>query len=105
MSTLKRHLAKGDFPEWCKSNPPKTLNKNRSIDGDLHFAGTGNKNSDVMFVAPCVLDEEANDKTSPARLLKGPSANLFHRNLRQVGINPEDIYYTCLLYTSDAADE
>lgn len=96
MSTIKRHLAKGDYPEWSKSNPPKNLNKNRTIDGVLHFAGVGNKDSDVMFFAPCVLDEEANDRNSPARLLKGPSANLFHRNLRQVGIKPEDIYYTTL---------
>lgn len=96
MPSVKRQLAKGEYPDWCKSNPPKNLNKNRTIDGVLHFAGVGNKSSDVMFVAPCVLDEEANDRTSPARLLKGPSSNLFQRNLRQVGIDPTSIYYTTL---------
>lgn len=96
MSAVKRQLAKGDYPEWCKSNPPKNLNKNRTIDGVLHFAGVGNKESDIMFIAPCVLDEEANDKSSPAKLLKGPSSNLFLRNLRKVGIDPDKIYYTTL---------
>jgi len=94
--SLKRQLAKGDFPDWCVSNPPNKLNKNRTIDGVLHFAGVGNKDSDLMFVAPCVLDEEANDKTSPAKLLKGPSANIFLRNLRKVGIDPDKVYYTTL---------
>jgi uracil-DNA glycosylase family 4 len=96
VSLIKHQLAKGDYPEWTTKPPPKNLNKNRTIDGVLHFAGVGNKKSDVMFFAPCVMDEEANDRTSPARLLKGPSANLFFRNLRQVGIDPASIYYTTL---------
>jgi len=93
---VKRPLAKGDYPEWCKSAPPKTLNKNRTIDGVLHFSGVGDVSSDVLFVGPCVLDEEANDRTSPARLLKGPASNLFLRNLQRSGFDPKQIYYTTL---------
>ncbi len=96
MSHITRQLAKGDYPEWCESNPPNTLNRNRTIDGVLHFAGVGKKPADVMFVAPCVLFEEANDRTSPAQLLKGPAANLFLRNLKKTGFDPSDVYYTTL---------
>jgi len=96
VSEIKRQLAKGEYPEWCKSSPPNSLNKNRTIDGVLHFAGVGKKPADVMFVAPCVLFEEANDRTSPARLLKGPASNLFLRNLKRVGFNTDEIYYTTL---------
>jgi uracil-DNA glycosylase family 4 len=89
---------KSPYPEvFGDADPPKTLNKSRRIKNILHLAGVGAESPDIMFVGPCALEEEINDRTSPSRLLKGPAANLFQRLLGQLGIDSSQYYYTTVV--------
>jgi uracil-DNA glycosylase family 4 len=93
----KAPVVKSGYPEIFTSDPPKELNKNRSIDGVLHLAGVGPKPCDLMVVSTCALEEETSKATnSRPMFLKGPQGNLFQRLLRQCGVLPSDIYYTAL---------
>lgn len=66
-------------------------------DGVTYFLGRGNrKRPDVMFVAPCPLEEELDSRFSPAMLLKGSPGALFERSARRAGIDVKSQYYTTL---------
>ena len=75
--------------------PPQSLKVSRTIGdyawtdrrdrpqkGVLHLAGKGPRPADVLFVSPCVLEEELEDRYQPPALLKGPAASLFLRNIK-----------------------
>lgn len=86
------------YPEVFEDlEPPKKLNKNRRIKGVLHLAGVGSENPDIMFVGPVALEEEISDRSSPARLLKGPASNLFHRLAAKAGLDSKSYYYTTVV--------
>ena len=65
--------------------------------GIKHLPGVGSSTAEVMFVGTCVLNEELYSKSSKAKMLKGPAANLFIRCLARVGIEKDDYFYTTLV--------
>ena len=90
--------------------PPQSLKVSRTIGdyawtdrrdrpqkGVLHLAGKGPRPADVLFVSPCVLEEELEDRYQPPALLKGPAASLFLRNIKKVGFEQGDYHYTSLV--------
>ncbi len=90
--------------------PPKSLWKARRIGnkeyvqksgkvlkGVLHLPGRGSKTASVMFISPCVLQEEQwSNYSSDPILLKGAPGNLFLRCIRRTGFKDEDWFYTTL---------
>lgn len=81
---------------FMNSEPPKVLKRNKYVEGVLHFAGVGNPEADLMFVALSPLDEERDKRTSPSTLMKGSVANVFRRACQRSGLRDEDYYYTTL---------
>jgi len=66
-------------------------------DGGTYFIGRGNRTKpDIMFVSTCPLEEELDDKFSPAMLLKGSPGALLGRSSMRAGIDMKDHYYTTL---------
>ena len=78
--------------------PPKRRSKNTYIEGKLHFAGLGNKNSNIVFVAPTPLREDERSDESPPSLLKGEVGAIFRRLVTRSGLGNIDknCYYTTL---------
>jgi uracil-DNA glycosylase family 4 len=81
---------------FIDSEPPQVLQKNKYIEGILHFAGTGNPEANLMFVALSPLDEERDKRTSPSMLMKGSVSNVFRRACLRSGLKDDDYYYTTL---------
>lgn len=66
-------------------------------DNGTYFLGRGNRTRpDIMFVSSCPLEEELDDKFSPAMLLKGSPGALLGRSAMRAGIDLQDHYYTTL---------
>jgi len=95
------------------SGHPKTVNTTRRVNGELYVAGEGPreengkpKQSDIMFVAASVLEEEARETQelnvsggvlkSKARYLKGASGAILKDLLLGVSIDIKECYYTAL---------
>ena len=75
----------------------RLLPKSKKIGGKLHLAGTGNLNASIVFVGPCVLEEEMLDAPTQPAMLKGPAADLLLRQLSRAEIPFEEIYYTTVV--------
>lgn len=65
-----------------------------TVKGVLHLRGRGAMGAEVLFVSPCVLQEEL-DSTVP-QMLRGAPGNLFMRNLSRAGFADTDWYYTTI---------
>ena len=100
------------YPEMFTGlQPPLALNVSRTIGtyilkdrfgrektGVLHLAGKGPRPCDVLFVSPCVLQEELEDRYGKPEMLKGPAASLFLRSCKKVGFDPDvDFHYTTVV--------
>lgn len=81
---------------------PSILKKNAKLRGKTWLAGFGNRNARIMFVTPCVLEEEAAEikeigfkKTIPRtpRVGDTPHWSIFRRLLEHAHINPDDCFY------------
>ena len=84
---------------FLKQEPPQELKKNRYIEGKLHFAGVGNKDADIMFVAASPLsEEERRDKSEPGLLRNTEVSALFSRLCHRAGFGDvqTNCYYTTL---------
>ena len=99
-----------DQPEKC----PKSLTKSRKVDGVFYVAGkppakhehTDEVQSDIMFIATAVEEEEAQELTTSAYgqtikqkadYLRGPAGNLFKEVCGRSNIFPEEHYHTALV--------
>jgi uracil-DNA glycosylase family 4 len=76
---------------------PSVLDETIVEDGITFLAPRGNQNADIMFVSSCALEEEIDDSTGPAFLLKGPSGAMFSRALKRCHLSLEDCWYTTLI--------
>lgn len=66
-------------------------------DGLTYFLGKGQKTRpNVMFVAPCPLEEELDSRYSGSMLLKGNPGILLDHAAKQAGVPLTDNYYTTL---------
>ena len=83
---------------FLDQTPPTRRVKNTYIEGKLHFTGIGDKNSDIVFVAPTPLREDERDADSPPGLLKGEVGAIFRRLITRSGLGTIDknCYYTTL---------
>lgn len=91
--------------------PPQSLKINRRYGDKEYVDRWGNKSkgilhlpslgpasgADIMFVSPCVLQEELSDRTAKPMMLKGPAANLFLRNVHKSGFKDSDFRYSALV--------
>lgn len=85
---------------------PVFLHHNKEINGKLWLCGVGNKEAKVMFVAPNVLEEEANTvenlgygktKERTPRLLDCGHGVLLKRIALREGIDLEQCWYTTII--------
>lgn len=84
---------------FIKQEPPKKIDKNTYIEGKLHFAGVGNKDADVMFVAASPLkEEERKDNNDPGLLRPSEVSELFKRLCQRAGFGDiiSNCYYTTI---------
>ena len=90
---------KEDYPSFfIKQEPPEEVRKNTYIEGKLHFAGVGNPEADVMFIAASPLqEEEKKDNNDPGLLRPTEVSELFRRLCRRAGFG--DILNTCYYTT------
>lgn len=85
---------------------PKTVEFTRRIDNVLYVAGRGNeKNPDIMFVAPCLYEEESaqgfemaggREMKDEAVYLKGPSGSILRDLCGRAGIDLDKEFYTAV---------
>tara|TARA_B100000579_G_scaffold437938_1_gene470087 strand:+ start:6978 stop:10130 length:3153 start_codon:yes stop_codon:yes gene_type:complete len=90
---------KEEYPFFfMNQSPPEDIKKNIYIEGKLHFAGVGNPDADVMFVAASPLqEEEKKDNNDPGLLRPTEVSELFRRLCRRAGFG--DILNTCYYTT------
>jgi len=89
------------------SQQPQTLTKNRTIHDPpiLYVAGKGNVESELMFIATSLNEEEAMQSQEslynrniriPAEYLRGPAGTLFRDVALEAGVNLDNHYYTAM---------
>jgi uracil-DNA glycosylase family 4 len=82
---------------FIDQKPPKKVKKNVYIEGKIHFAGVGNLDSDIVFVAPTPLREDELNDDSPPGLLKGDVGAIFRRLCSRAGLG--NVEKTCYFTT------
>lgn len=93
-------------PDFETHKCPVHITETRKRDGVLYMAGSGPRDSSVMFVTPAIEDEEATSvsesrygfdiKENP-ELLKGGAGNMLKEAARLAGLNMEHYYTTAFI--------
>ena len=61
----------------------RLLPKSKKIGGRLHLAGTGSLNASIMFVGPCVLEEEML-KMAESRMAYDAAIGLYQKSMAMI---------------------
>lgn len=95
--TKKRQRFEAKLPDYGEDRVPQTLiGRRQTINDVVYMPPIGSENADIMFVSPCVLEEEMDDYMHKPALFKGVPANLLRRAAMKGGIKIEDQWYTTL---------
>ncbi len=88
------------------SQAPKNINTTRRIDEVLHVAGIGPRPAKIMFVMPALTEDDARESlatyndaiTIPQapRYLKGQAGCIFKNILEEIGLPPQEQYFTAI---------